>query len=122
MRVYRKLAALLPPGGVFLNGDLLPMPPHLAAIREAVARVDHRRERSSHRAGAESWDQWWDALRAEPSLHADFAEKDRTFSRPQASSRTPGAAFHEAALTEAGFREVAIVWQDLEERVMLAIR
>lgn len=122
VRVYRELAALLPRGGVFLNGDLLPMPPHLATIREAIARVDHRREKFSHRAGAESWDQWWDALRAEPSLQADFAEKDRTFSKSQASSRTPGAAFHETALTEAGFREVAVVWQDLEERVMLAIR
>ena len=36
--------------------------------------------------------------------------------------RSVGLAFHEAALLEAGFDEVGVVWQDLEERVLVALR
>lgn len=122
-RVYQQLAQLLGPGGVLISGDLLPLPTHLTRIRATVRSVDERRQTTACGNGAESWRQWWDALRAEPSLRAEFAERDRIWPPGSASDReVPGQAFHEAALVEAGFAEAAVVWQDLEERVLLAIR
>ncbi len=33
----------------------------------------------------------------------------------------PGIDYHETALREAGFTEVEVVWQDLGERVLIAL-
>ncbi|MGH3812269.1 MAG: class I SAM-dependent methyltransferase [Pseudonocardiaceae bacterium] len=122
-RVYQQLAQLLAPGGVLISGDLLPLPAHLRRIRAAVRSVDRRRQKKAADNGAQTWDQWWDALRGEPSLRAEFAERDRRWPPGSVSGReAPGQAFHEAALVEAGFADVAVIWQDLEERLLLALR
>lgn len=122
-RVYRQLAGLLRPGGVLLNGDLLPLPAHLSRIRAAVEAVDERRQASALARGAQDWQDWWDALRGEPALRDAFAERERLWPNGTGTGeRSVGLAFHEAALLEAGFHEVAVVWQDLEERVLLALR
>ena len=63
----------------------------------------------------------WDGLRNEPSLRAAFVERERIFPAAKRAWGSPGLAFHEAALLEAGFEEVGVVWQDLEERVLIAI-
>ncbi len=34
---------------------------------------------------------------------------------------SPGVDYHEVALCEAGFAEVDVVWQDLDERVLIAL-
>lgn len=121
--LYRQLAGLLEPGGVLLNGDLLPLAPHQRRIRATVAGVEERRRQASGAAGAEEWRPWWDALRAEPSLQDAFRERDRIFAGARRrDGGSLGLAFHEAALTAAGFDEVAVIWQDLEERLLLALR
>ncbi|MGH2942879.1 MAG: methyltransferase, partial [Solirubrobacteraceae bacterium] len=67
------------------------------------------------------WQDWWDELRGEPALRDAFAERERIFPPGERTWTAPGHAFHEAALAEAGFTEVAVVWQDLEERVLVAL-
>ena len=65
----------------------------------------------------------WDTLRREPALRDAFAERDRLWPDGTGTGqRSVGLAFHEAALLEAGFDEVGVVWQDLEERVLVALR
>ena len=121
--VYRDIAGLVRPGGILLNGDGLSYPRSQTRIRAAVDAVDRRRQERAMDEGAEAWAPWWDALRAEPALRGAFAERDRIFPpecRPAGSS--PTLAFHEAALLEAGFEEVATVWQDLHKRILLALR
>lgn len=121
--LYRRLATLVAPGGVFLNADHLPFPPHLHCISKALREEDERRQAVAHAAGAETWESWWGALRAEPALIDAFAERDRIFPPGVRWNRkSPGLAFHEVALTEAGFSEVGVVWQDLDERLLLALR
>lgn len=120
-RVYGQLANLLTPGGVLLNGDLLPPPAHASRLRAALEEVDRRRQAAALARGAQAWQQWWDTLRAGPALREAFAERDRLWldgTGPRAAS----LAFHEAALLEAGFAEAGVVWQDLQERVLLALR
>ncbi|MGH8909395.1 MAG: class I SAM-dependent methyltransferase [Egibacteraceae bacterium] len=121
--LYRRLATLLVPGGVLLNADHLPLPPHLHRITKALRDEDERRQEAADAAGAETWEGWWDALRAEPALADAFAERDRVFPPGvRRDGRSPDLAFHEAALTQAGFTEVGVVWQDLDERLLLALR
>lgn len=122
-RVYRELARLLRPGGVLLNGDYLPLPAQLTRIRAAIKAVDEHRQAAALARGSEAWQHWWDVLRDEPALRDAFAQRARLWPQGVATEeRSAGLAFHEAALLEAGFGEVGVVWQDLEERVLLALR
>jgi SAM-dependent methyltransferase len=129
--VYRDIAGLLRPGGVLLNADGLYHPRSQKRIRAAVEAVDQRRRQLAMDSGAETWADWWDALRTEPALREAFAARDRIFpsgpGHPFPSGRRPPEspptlAFHEAALLEAGFEEVGTVWQDLHKRIILALR
>ena len=120
-RLHRQLADLLPPGGVFLNGDLLPLPAGLTRIRAATAEIDRRRQKAALTGEVDSWAQWWDAVRAEPELADAFTERVRLWPN-RADHEAAGLRFHEAALVEAGFAEVGLIWQDLEERLLLAVR
>ncbi len=122
VRVYREIAQLLSPGAVFVNADLLLFPAHLGAVQKAVGAITTGREAAARASGAEDWDEWWKALEAQGVLDDAFAERARSSLLSRRQRRIASAAFHEAALDEAGFREVAVVWQDLEERVLLAIR
>ncbi|MGH3934823.1 MAG: hypothetical protein ACRDS1_07600 [Pseudonocardiaceae bacterium] len=122
-RVYRQLAGLLRPDGVLLNGDYLPLPAQLSRIRAAIRAVDQRRQAAALARGFEAWQDWWDVLGDEPALRDAFAQRARLWPDDGASDkRSAGLAFHEAALLEAGFGEVGVIWQDLEERVLMALR
>lgn len=121
--VYRDVASILRPGGILLNGDGLYLPRWQTKAKAAIDAVRQRRQDRAAAAGAQDWDQWWDALRAEPSLRETFAERDRIFAdRVRSPIGPPTLAFHETALYEAGFEEVTIVWQDLTTRILLALR
>lgn len=122
--VYARLAQLLRPGGVLLNGDGMPLGHQLPQIREALQTVTTRRqERALDDGHGEDWQSWWDALRTEASLRDAFAERDRIFPPGSRSHRSsPTLSFHQTALLEAGFAEVAPVWQDLNKRIVLALR
>lgn len=121
--MYRRLALLLRPGGVVINGDQLKYAAHQPIIQQAVRAEDARRQGAAASSGAETWDDWWDALRLEPELAAAFAVRDHLFPEHTADELpTPGLAFHEQAVLAAGFADVGVVWQDLEERVLIAVR
>jgi len=119
--VYRRAHGLLRPGGVLVNGDYLPFPRSLRRLQAAAKELDGRRQAVAVARGADAWQDWWDGLRAEPSLQEAFAERERVFPPGERTWTTPGLAFHEAALVEAGFAEVGVVWQDLEERVLIGL-
>lgn len=122
--LYRDLAGLLSPSGIFLNGDGMYFPRHQPRLRAAVAQVDESRQERAARDGAENWTQWWEGLRSEPSLETAFEERDRIFPGPRrhGGETPPTCGFHEAALLDAGFEEVGPVWQDLHKRIVLALR
>ncbi|SDU67778.1 class I SAM-dependent methyltransferase [Jiangella alkaliphila] len=120
--LYRTLHGLLAASrGPFLNGDHLPFPRHAPRIRAAAERVDQRRRDDAVGVGAEDWAAWWDALRADPGLAAEHAERAGLWPEGSRGHTSASLAFHQAALDAAGFAESAIVWQDLDERVLLAL-
>jgi hypothetical protein len=51
-----------------------------------------------------------------------FAEREQCFTWHQAERHRPIFALHEAALRDAGFREVGVIWQRLDNRVLMALR
>ncbi|XVV13979.1 class I SAM-dependent methyltransferase [Actinoplanes sp. CA-131856] len=118
--VYRAVAGLLRPGGVLINADHVPLPAG-SRLRAACEAIDRGRQQSAIEAGADSWADWWEAVEQRPELAPALAERRELW--PEGSRDWSGASleFQVAALTEAGFAEAGVVWQDLEERVLAAI-
>jgi SAM-dependent methyltransferase len=134
-RLYRQLGGLVREGGVFLDGDTIRFGPALPSFRQLGATLEQRiRERAHTHRGVEDWEGWWAALEAEPAAAELFAERRRRFAwrnlepgkrfsaQPSDGLTSPIIDFHEAALHNAGFREVRVVWQRMEDRVLLAVR
>ena len=125
-RLYRVLASLLRPGGLFLDGDHLRLDetetPALARLDRAIEEVeDRRRFPDGHAGRAEDWRQWWQAVAAEPALAGAAAERERGTVHHHGPE---GALFavHTAALRAAGFAEVGTLWQRGSNRLLAAIR
>jgi len=121
--VYRRLAELLRPGGLFLDGDHLPYPPARARIARLAETVkQRRRERALAAPGVESWEAWWDAVAADPGLAGLHAERAHRFAGYRDGMLPLGYEFHVASLRDAGFREVDTIWPQFSNRVLLAVR
>ena len=125
-RLYRVLASLLRPGGLFLDGDHLRVDetenPALARLDRAIEEAeDRRRFPDGHAGHAEDWRQWWQAVAAEPALADAAAERDRGTVHHHGPE---GALFavHTAALGAAGFAEIGTLWQRGSNRLLAAIR
>lgn len=121
-QLYRDLHRLLRPGGVFLNGDHLPWGsenPRLSRLAESVRHVRfHSVSLDSEWSG---WRAWWEAAEKVPALKPLFRVREERQSQHPKHGDLP-MAVHVRALRRAGFREVAVVWQDVENRVLLAQR
>lgn len=123
-RLYRDLGRLLGPGGVLLNGDHMAFGPALPTLtRLSDGVLDGQWTDAAFAArGLETAEQWWAALAREPGFAALLAERTRRFAGKRRQESPPGLDDHVAALRDAGFREVATIWQQLSNRVLLAVR
>ena len=123
VELYHQLGRLVRPGGVVLNGDHLGYAPQLPSFRALVAWAEARKaERVGPEQGGETWRDWWQALRAEPGLETFFAERERRFIDRTHEETSTLAELHEAALRDAGFAQVGVIWQHLDNRVVLGVR
>jgi SAM-dependent methyltransferase len=121
--LYRAVAGLLRPGGVFLDGDNLRREetenPVLARLERTLEeREDQRRFPDGH---AEDWGQWWQAVAADPVLAGAAAERDRRSVHHHGPEST-ALAVHAGALRAAGFAEVGTIWQRGSNRLLAAVR
>jgi SAM-dependent methyltransferase len=122
-RLYRELGELVRSGGVFLNGDNLKFGPHLPSFQKVAQTMkEQTRIESFERGGKEDWEAWWKALQAEVSLKELFAERERRFAWKVTGWHAPIFDLHVAALRDGGFREVGVIWQNGENRVLMAVR
>jgi SAM-dependent methyltransferase len=120
VRLYDQLAGLLAPGGLLLNAD------HQPVGRARIAAASHERKQREADAelaepGAESWEGYWEAARAEPAFAGLLAERDRRFANRRRAASVP-VEFHRQALLAAGFDEVGEVWRHHDDAILLAIR
>jgi SAM-dependent methyltransferase len=121
-RVYRDLGSLVRPGGVVLNGDRLPWGPEEPRLLRLVQRVrDVRLRRLERRPDWRAWRRWWTEASKAPELAESFAEHRRRQAQHPKETAMP-LNDQIRALRRAGFRTVAVVWQNMEDRVLFAQR
>lgn len=121
-RLYRDLGRVIRPGGVFLNGDRLAWGPRdlpLARIASRARRIELRGRHSDEQW--RSWRKWWRDAERDPVLGSLFAERARRHSQHPRVADVP-IDVQVRALRMAGFRRVEVVWRDLEDAVLCAIR
>ena len=119
-RVYREVAGLLRPGGVFVNGDhVAPALDEPRLARVAKVRRDLA-QRDADARGSATWEGWWEEIAADPAFTELWQERRRRFGdRHGEEPITLG--FHIAALRQAGFVEANVVWQRWDDVVMAAL-
>lgn len=122
VRLYTELGMLIRPDGLFLNGDHMAYAPGMKPFTRVQKLVSLREERAAEQTGAESWRSWWDALNAEPALGKLFAERERREAEGVHGDFELTYELHAAALGNAGFRSVGVLWQRLDNRILLAVR
>ncbi len=122
LRLYTELGTLIRRGGLFLNGDHMAYPPGMEPFARVQEVVRLREERAAEQNGAESWRGWWEALRSEPALGTLFAEQERREAEGVHGDFELTYELHAAALGNAGFRSVGVLWQHLDNRILLAVR
>ena len=120
VHLYRALAGVLRPGGVFLDGDRLDFDHDQRTI--AIGAREVRPEWPPAPEGAEDYDDWWAAAVAEPGLAREVAERDHRWHAHPHEDQAHSYEFHRSALFSAGFVEVGTLWQHLANRVLVAIR
>lgn len=116
--LYRDVAALLRPGGLFVDGD------HFATSSEAVDRLATAvRDGRAGRVGqhAENWQEWWTAVGQAAELAELVGERG---ARPIAHDVAvlPTLDDHSRLLRSSGFAEVGVVWQHGDDRILAAVR
>lgn len=121
-RLYRELAGLLRPRGVFLNGDVLPWDPNRRALRRLSEKVRAVRfSGKSLQSEWKPWERWWRDIRRVSALRDEFREREARLSQhPETEPTSIGV--HARALRRAGFRVVDVVWQDFDNRILLGLR
>jgi hypothetical protein len=90
-----------------------------ARVRDLVSQ---REERAAEQDGAESWRGWWDAVTHEPALAELVAEREQRLPESAHGDFELTYDLHAAALGNAGFRSVGVLWQRLDNHVLLAVR
>ncbi|MFC7987356.1 class I SAM-dependent methyltransferase [Streptomyces sp. NPDC057336] len=119
---YRRLAALLRPGGVLVNGDHFP--PGDASCAAITAHVGRRRAERTGGHAHEDWHAWWGAAARDPELADLYAERARRHEAHGGSGRGDDLALerHAELLAGAGFRHVAPVWRFGDSAVLVAVK
>jgi SAM-dependent methyltransferase len=115
--VYRAVAGLLRPGGVFADADHLPLDATPTLDRAAAALAPESNEEG------EGWEEWWARVGEDPAFKELLEERNRRFGGAlHPAEFTPGAEWHLEALTKAGFSESAVVWRRGGAAVVAALR
>lgn len=124
VRVYFELSGMLRSGGVLLNGDHLHYDRNAEPVlRELALRDDAEQQRVEFSAGAETWDDWWSALAADPAYADVVRERERVWGDGLHEAPPPVTlGFHIEALRSAGFDQAGTVWQVLDDYVVYGIR
>jgi SAM-dependent methyltransferase len=121
-RLYRDLHRVMRKGGVFLDGDHLPWgrdQRRLSGMAESIRSVRFHGLRTNSEWAA--WRKWWRDAEKVRELKPMFRlREERRAQHPKTGDLSLDV--HVRALRSAGFQNVAVVWQDIENRVLYAAR
>lgn len=117
---YRRLAEVLRPGGVLLNGDRFDFDHDQHLIARTAGEAEP--EWPPGPPGAEDWEAWWAAVETDPEFRTEVRERHARHHEHPHDHQPHTYELHRAALLAAGFVEVGTIWQRLVNRVLIAIR
>ena len=122
--MYARLATVLRPGGLLLDGDHLQddatAVPTLARLGQAL--IEREEQRRFPGGLPESWTGWWDGIKADPALAVPVAEREqRRLSEDHHGSESVQLATHVDGLRAAGFAEIGTLWQRGENRILAGV-
>ncbi|MFT4040579.1 MAG: methyltransferase domain-containing protein [Thermomicrobiales bacterium] len=121
--VFRELARLLRPDGVFFDADNLAF--SSGYWQDVATAIDREQQQLAVAEGREDWDAWWAAARADAHLSPFVAERDRRFpplATDAAEAPPPRLSSYVAAMERAGFVDIDVLWQRLDDRLLAARR
>ena len=104
----------------YLRADDTETPVLTQLDRAIEEREAQRRQRDGQVGQAETWDEWWQAVAADPALAEAAAERSRGLVHH--SNEGAQLAAHTSALRAAGFAEVGTLWQRGSSRVLCGVR
>ena len=122
LEIYQQLGSLIRPGGVFLNGDNICFSPSLPTFQQiSDSYKQHQEQVSFIQNGVETWEQWWEAITQE-SMIADLLKERHHRFRNRIPEEYPSYELHRAALESSSFSEVGTIWQQGDDRIIMAVR
>jgi SAM-dependent methyltransferase len=118
--LYRNLGKKLGRGGIFENGDSM-LWDSKNPVRRLSRRIRQFRTRDRQK-GNLRWEAWWRKLEKDSYFDDLFKIRKARFPYIHSRAKTLPLSFHQRVLRQSGFRVVEVVWQDLDDRVLLAIK
>ncbi len=82
----------------------------------------YQARRAPDAGSAASWDEWWQAIRAEPALAELVAERDRLGHGHPHGRHELSDDDHRRLLHEASFVATDVVWRQGDDRILAALR
>jgi trans-aconitate methyltransferase len=121
-RVYDELARLIRRGGVVAHAEDMPLV-EVPGLGSGLAEVEHERRMRQRADARVAWDAWWDKAVRDPALRFATTERRAVFTSTYPTEEfSPPAEWHIAALSDAGFTEVGVVWRSGTGAVVAAVR
>jgi SAM-dependent methyltransferase len=120
--LYAEIRTVLRPGGIFVNADHMPDDDLGEFGKQLISRADARRE-ARYAAGAVlSWRDWWKHVATDDFLRPLLTERERIYpTEAHTAEWTPPAAWHIAALRDAGFEAAGLLWRAGSDSAVLAV-
>lgn len=115
------VARLLKTGGVFANLDTMGSPAAFNQLGKILTTMREERWQHGFADGRETWQQWWDALRAEPGYEQLYALRESRF-EPRVEGTEPTLEEYYTALGEAGFAEWDVFASHIDKRLLVSVR
>ena len=121
--VYREARSVLRRGGILLNGDKAPIDGRVKSLAERCERaLQDSQHAYSQEHPSEGWETWWANIERMPSMTELLAERKRRYGSESHHEDALPASGHLARLRRAGFREAEVLWRDLSNVVIVALK
>ena len=121
-RVYRDLGRVVRPGGVVAHAEEMPLV-NLPRLGVGLTRIALERRTGGPVDGRLRWNVWWEQACGDLALGAAAVQRRASFRASYPSEEfSPPADWHIAALHDAGFTEVGVVWRSGPGAIVAGVR
>jgi len=124
--LYYRLGTHIKQPGIFLDAEGISFPKSYEKFNTIISGVQDLRDQRRDDELGEEWDEYWENLKEEFNNNdlGDFVEERHQLFhwRDHAKHNSPSYETQQQVLLDAGFEEVNTIWQDLRNRVLMAVK